>query len=62
MGQRMQEYNAYFIGADGHFIRRVELNCTDDEAAKAEAKKLADGHDIELWQGARMIGTFTREQ
>jgi len=57
----MQEYNAYFIGADGHFIRRVELNCTDDEAAKAEAKKLADGHDIELWQGARIIGTFTRE-
>jgi hypothetical protein len=58
----MQDYSAYLIGADGHIIRRIELICTDDEAAKAEAKKLADGHDIELWQGARMIGTFTRKQ
>ena len=57
----MQGYNAYLIGADGHIIRRVELNCADDEAAKAQAKKLADDHDIELWQGTRMIGTFTRE-
>ena len=58
----MQGYNAYLIGADGHIIRRVELNCTDDEAAKVEARKLADGHDIELWQGARMIATVPRKQ
>jgi hypothetical protein len=58
----MQGYSAYVIDPDGHIIRRIELNCTDDEAAKAEAQKLADGHDIELWQGARMIATFTHKQ
>ena len=61
MGQQMQGYSAYLIGPDGHIMRRIELSCTDDETAKAEAQKLAKGHDTELWQGARIIGTFTRE-
>jgi hypothetical protein len=50
------------MSAPNYSIRRIELICTDDEAAKAEAKELAHGHDIELWQGARMIETFTRKQ
>ena len=54
----MQGYSAYVIDPDGHIIRRIELNCTDDEAAKAEAQKLADGHDIELWQHERRIDVF----
>ena len=58
----MRGYNAYLIGPDGHIIRRIELICPDDQAAKAEAKKLVDGHDVELWEGARMIGTFLRQQ
>jgi len=58
----MQGYNAYLIGADGHIIRRVELICADDDSAKAEASKLADGYDVELWQGNRMIGVLTRNE
>ena len=58
----MQGYNAFLIGADGHVIRRIELVCTDDDAAKAEASKLAEGHDVELWQGNRMIGVLARKQ
>jgi hypothetical protein len=58
----MQGYSAYLIGPDGHIIRRIELICADDEAAKAEARKLADGHDIEVWQLGRMIATFTHKQ
>jgi hypothetical protein len=58
----MQQYSAYVIDPHGHIIRRIELNCTDDDAAKTEAQKLANGHDIELWQLARMIGTFTHKK
>ena len=34
----MQEYRAYLIGPDGHFVKRVELVCADDEAAKEQGK------------------------
>ena len=40
------------------FVERVELVCADDEAAKEQAKSLADGHDVELWQKARRIAEF----
>jgi hypothetical protein len=54
----MAEYRAYVIGADGHFIRAVELVCPDDDAAKECAKQLVDGHDIELWAGDRKVTAF----
>jgi hypothetical protein len=54
----MAEYRAYVIGADGHFIRVVELVCTDDETAKEYTRQLADGHDIELWAGDRKVTAF----
>ena len=39
-------------------VERVELVFADDEAAKEQAKSLADGHDVELWQKARRIAEF----
>ena len=54
----MAEYRAYIIGADGHFIRVVEILCPDDDTAKEYAKQLVDGHDVELWQGERRIAKF----
>jgi hypothetical protein len=58
----MAGYRAYIIGTDGHFLRAVELVCPDDEIAKEYAKRLADGHDVELWQGDRKIETFKHTQ
>ena len=51
----MEEYRAYIIGSDGHFKKVQVLECPDDAAAVKEAKKLLDGHDIELWLRDRMI-------
>lgn len=56
----MAEYRAVIVGADGHFIRAVELVCPDDETAKEYAKQLVDGHDVELWQLERQIAKFER--
>jgi hypothetical protein len=42
----MPEYRAYIVGQEGHFIRSVELLCTDDERAKEYAKLLVDGHHV----------------
>ena len=43
----MTRYLVYVIGSGCHFVRVVELDCTDDSAA-IESANLADGHDIEL--------------
>jgi hypothetical protein len=51
-------YRAYLIGSDGVIINRVDLECEDDETAKARAELLVDGHDVELWDGARKIADF----
>jgi hypothetical protein len=54
----MAEYRAYVIGADGHFYSAVRFECPGDEEARKEAEKLVDGHDVELWQGARKVAAF----
>ena len=54
----MAEYRAYILAPDERIMKAVELECDDDEAAKEAAQKLADGHDVELWQGRRKIETF----
>ena len=55
-------YYAYVIGDDGHIQNRVEFVCSDDEEAKRCAKRLVDGHDVELWQEARRVATFEHKR
>jgi hypothetical protein len=57
----MPEYRAYIIGHDGHIQRYEPIVCADDEAAIAKAERLVDGHDVELWQGARKVTTLPRK-
>ena len=54
----MPEYRVYIIGSDGHFQSAVPLDCADDFEAKEKAKRLVDGHDVELWQRVRKIARF----
>jgi hypothetical protein len=51
----VQEYRAYTVGTDGHFIGFEPLVCADDGEAIDRAKRLVDGHDIELWNGPRFL-------
>jgi hypothetical protein len=51
----MAEYRAYTVGSDGHFVNFKALACADDDEAIDRAKRLIDGHDIELWSGGRFI-------
>jgi hypothetical protein len=51
-------YYAYIIGDDGHIQNRVEIVCKDDEEATRLAKKLVNGHAVELWQQARKVAAF----
>ena len=54
----MRSYAAYILDRDGHITNRIDLPCLDEASAKESAKALADGHQIELWDGDRLIGQF----
>jgi hypothetical protein len=49
----MAEYRAFPVGIDGHLSE--PLVCDSDDEAIAKAKRLADGRDIELWCGERLV-------
>jgi hypothetical protein len=51
----MPDYRAYTIGRDGHFIASEPLVYADDSQAIEKAKRLVDGHDVELWSGDRFV-------
>ena len=55
----IKEYRAYTIGSDGHVKARFDLTATDEPEAREEAKRLVDGHDVELWQGAVKVAKFS---
>jgi hypothetical protein len=54
----MPDYRAYILGGEGHrFLRVAEFSRdhADDATALCAAKKLIDGHDVELWDGGRLV-------
>jgi hypothetical protein len=51
----MAAYQAFAIGSDGRFVLYEPLICDNDNDAIAKARRLVDGHDIELWNGARLV-------
>ncbi len=51
----MQEYRAYVVGHDGHFLRFEGFVASDDEAALQHAKQFVNEYDVELWGGGRFV-------
>jgi hypothetical protein len=49
-GQAMPHYRVYVLDEHGQFMGGVNLTCTDDDAAKEHARRLAEGHEVELWR------------
>ncbi|BAL07322.1 MULTISPECIES: hypothetical protein [Bradyrhizobium] len=54
----MADYRAYILSPDGHVQFRVDLDCPDEAQARAKAKLLVDGFDVELWELDRLIERF----
>lgn len=56
MGERVVlPYRVYFVGPDGHFVRREDLEAPSDAEAIKAASALSRGAPIELWQGHRLV-------
>jgi hypothetical protein len=58
----MQDYRAYIFGIDGHRFIRVDgflSNHSDDTAALNAARQLTDKHDVEVWDGGRLVARLS---
>lgn len=51
-------YRAYVFDDDGRLMKRADLVCPDDDAAKAQTMRLADRAEAELWYGTRLVCVF----
>jgi hypothetical protein len=54
----MRGFRAYLIGEDEYIALRVDIEASDETAARERAKQLVDGHAVELWEGATKIARF----
>jgi hypothetical protein len=48
-------YKVFFLDTQGKIQKSKALPCGDDDAAIAEAQKLADGRVLELYDGCRLV-------
>lgn len=55
----MPIYRAFLIETGGTLILRSHNFTADDEAEALErAARYVDGHDVELWEGERLVRRF----
>lgn len=52
----MPTYRLYLVNRENHITQAPEILTSDsDEDAVERAKQIVDGHDVEVWQGSRLI-------
>jgi hypothetical protein len=51
----VSEYKLYCIGVDGHIEKRHDVLAKDDISALEQAQKICGPHEVEVWDGARMV-------
>jgi hypothetical protein len=54
-------YRIYFIGRNRISRPAKVIECTGDQEAIQKAKQFVDGHDVELWDGRRLVMRCPRD-
>ena len=57
----MPRYRAYLIETDNRVHSYRAVDAESDEEALEAAKRLVDGHDVEVWLLDRMVGRLNRQ-
>lgn len=57
----MPRYRAYLIETDNRVHSYKPVDAESDEEALEAAKRLVDGHDVEVWFLDRMVGRLNKE-
>jgi hypothetical protein len=54
--ERRLVYRAYFFGPDNHIVQPPKLiEALDDEQAIEAARRMVDGHALEVWDQQRLL-------
>jgi hypothetical protein len=57
----MPDYRVYPV-KDKHIVGvPAVVTCDSDEEAIEKARPLVNGHDVEVWEGARQVGRIARD-
>jgi hypothetical protein len=58
----MRDYRAYILGIDGHrfvWVGDFSSDHPDDSAALTAASKISDKHEVEVWDGGRLVARLS---
>jgi hypothetical protein len=58
----MPDYRAYILGIDGHrfvWVEDFRSDHANDAVALEAAKALSDQHEVEVWDGGRLVACLT---
>lgn len=58
----MTAYRLYCLDGANKVASAEWIDADDDHAALEAAKRMMDGQDCEVWQGARLIGRIPRDR
>ena len=59
----MRKYHFYLIKEDGHIeLPMVNHEAENDRDALGKAQQLVDGHDVEVWQEARLVAYLVSDE
>ena len=61
--QPMSEYRIYTLTSDGHISApSAVVECADDQEALQKARQAVNGHDVELWNGRRLVTRLPQDK
>jgi hypothetical protein len=60
-GPYTTDYRAYVLDRNGRVTKRFDFEADDDTQAMQSAKQYVDGHDVEVWQLARVVGKISHK-
>jgi hypothetical protein len=59
----MSQYRIYYVDTDGHNSAPPDVvECADDQEGIGKAAQATNGKAVELWDGARFIVRFPRDE
>jgi hypothetical protein len=55
------EYQVHFLDAFGRILRTIQIECEDDDRARAIVEERAGTDPMEVWQGERLVERYEPE-
>jgi hypothetical protein len=54
----VMRYRVFVMDCSRRVICAAKLDCTDEQSAKCRAQQMYGEHDVELWEGDRLVAVF----